>query len=311
MLLVWALLLLAPVLGWPAPETVNGTIPSDHGDGITLDPSLIRRASDNKLFLYNTGKNQVWTADSLYGPWTFQNTSQPAFQAGAPQLYRIDETYYLFSSFHFNYSSVGVTNPKAASKCCWSREEVRTSTTLEPDSWVLRNQLEIPWSTNYNILDASFIQAEGQNLLSFGSYQNGIYQIPLADPPIQLAPGANSSIAHLAMNQSYTPEPDKLYDPSEASFQFHYGDYYYLFFSSGECCSWGKWPDAGDVYKIMVCRSQDPRKGFVDQDGKDCVTENGGTMILGTHGSVYAPGGQGVMNDTEAGGPILYYHYSE
>jgi arabinan endo-1,5-alpha-L-arabinosidase len=34
-------------------------------------------------------------------------------------------------------------------------------------------------------------------------------------------------------------------------------------------------------------------------------------MILGSHGKVWAPGGQGVMNDTEAGGPILYYHYGE
>jgi arabinan endo-1,5-alpha-L-arabinosidase len=102
-----------------------------------------------------------------------------------------------------------------------------------------------------------------------------------------------------------------LNDPTEASYQFQYGNYYYLFFSSGTCCpAKGKpWPSAEDVYKVMVCRSQDPRKGYVDKSGKDCATESGGTEILGSHDNVWAPGGQGVMNDTEADGPILYYHY--
>lgn len=43
----------------------------------------------------------------------------------------------------------------------------------------------------------------------------------------------------------------------------------------------------------------------MDQSCKNCVTESGGTIVMAGHGEVWAPGGQGVLNDTEVGGPIL------
>lgn len=45
----------------------------------------------------------------------------------------------------------------------------------------------------------------------------------------------------------------------------------------------------------------------VDADGVSCLS-NGGTLVLGSHGTVYGPGGQGVYDDPELG-PIVYYHY--
>ena len=60
----------------------------------------------------------------------------------------------------------------------------------------------------------------------------------------------------------------------------------------------------------MVCRSESPTGGFVDQNGVDCAA-GGGTPVLESNGDVYAPGGQGVIYDKGQGAVVMYYHYGE
>lgn len=59
-------------------------------------------------------------------------------------------------------------------------------------------------------------------------------------------------------------------------------------------------------YSIRVGRSGSPRGPFLDKTGKDLVN-GGGTLIYGSNGDTYAPGGQEVIRvgDTD----VLYYHY--
>lgn len=103
----------------------------------------------------------------------------------------------------------------------------------------------------------------------------------------------------------------------EGSFQFWWPvdgtDYFYLFFSSGACCNTPpNLAPAGDEYKIMVCRATSATGPFIDQAGANCQTGSGGTLVLGSHGSnVYAPGGQGVIYDTDTDRIALYYHYGK
>jgi arabinan endo-1,5-alpha-L-arabinosidase len=40
------------------------------------------------------------------------------------------------------------------------------------------------------------------------------------------------------------------------------------------------------------------------------MTNGGGTIVLGSHSDIYAPGGQGVLSNYN-GRDVLYYHYSE
>ncbi|KAI0178629.1 glycoside hydrolase family 43 protein [Hypoxylon sp. FL1284] len=308
-------LALKPVLaqnGWPAPEAMEGTIPNNPR-AQTLDPALIRRQSDSKLFLYTTGQNgSVWTADSLYGPWTHEGSAMFREYGGAPSIHQIGDTYYLYINNHeFDYSSIGVTDPDSQK---WFHDScllVATSKTLEIDDWEWHGRLEINWAKKYNILDGALLIIDDgesrENLLTFGSYQQGIFQLPMADPPITIADGANGDLTHLANNQTKAFGTG----PTEAAYIFKSGDWYYLFFSSGRCCKQddGSWVDMGDVYKVMVCRSKDPRSGYVDDNGVDCANDSGGTEILASHNNIWAPGGQGVLVDDEAGGPIIYYHY--
>ncbi|KAI0880843.1 glycoside hydrolase family 43 protein [Annulohypoxylon maeteangense] len=298
--------------GWPAPETIKGTIPNNP-IAQTLDPALIRRASDKKLFMYTTAKNgSVWTADSLYGPWKHEGTAKLREYGGAPSIHQVGDTYYLYINNHeFDYSTVGVTDPAIHQ---WNHNSsilAASSKTLEIGSWTQHGRLNIDWAKKYNILDAALLTIDDggkrQNLLSFGSYQQGIFQLPLADPPTKIADGANGDIKQLANNQTKAFGTG----PTEASYIFKWKEWYYMFFSSGRCCKQpdGSWVDRGDVYKVMVCRSKQPRSGYVDDKGVDCAKKSGGKEILGSHNNIWAPGGQGVLVDDEAGGPIIYYHY--
>jgi arabinan endo-1,5-alpha-L-arabinosidase len=67
----------------------------------------------------------------------------------------------------------------------------------------------------------------------------------------------------------------------------------------------------GNEYKVMVCRSTSPTGPFTDQAGRSCQNGNGGTLVLGSHDNVYAPGGQGIIYDTDTSGVALYYHYGK
>ncbi|RYP73839.1 hypothetical protein DL769_004140 [Monosporascus sp. CRB-8-3] len=323
-------LLACGTLAWPAPEPIVGTVPHNDRE-ITMDPALIRRESDNKLFLFTTGEHKgqgyVWTADSIRGPWT--KSDKPAFDDGepwnAPYVHFYKGTYYLFYSNYYDYPSGGVANPEASEYWHGSSISVRTSQTLEPGSWEPHGRLNITWAKKYNILDASLLtlgdeepgerktrqQQQQQHLLTFGSYQEGLFQVPLADPPVELAADAMDRMTWLATNSTAASRGLAHQNPTEAAYIFRHGPYYFLFFSSGRATREpdDRWAGAGDAYKIMVCRSREPRGGFVDRAGRDCLTEGGGTMVLGSHGGVWAPGGQGVMSTPEVGAPFIYYHY--
>lgn len=184
---------------------------------------------------------------------------------------------------------------------------VATSKTLDAGSWTDHGSLGLPKSSSYNLIDPNLFQESANSPIyfTFGSYWRDLFQTTLANPPMKVAGGAP---ANIAFNSTKSV--------SEGSYQFMWKNgnqkYYYLFFSAGACCNTPpNLAKPGEEYKIMVCRSSSPSGGFVDQAGKDCLTQNGGTLLLGSHGDVYAPGGQGVMYDPGSKRPVIYYHYGE
>lgn len=181
---------------------------------------------------------------------------------------------------------------------------------MEPGSWTDHGSIGIPASEAYNKIDPNLFQYNPDSpfFLVFGSYWDDIFQVPMATPPLQI----DGDITHL--EQNFTARPNNLpIGPQEGAYQFWYNvdgtDWYYLFFSSGSCCNAADdLAPPGEEYKVMACRSDRATGGFVDQNGVDCL-ESGGTLVLASHGDVYAPGGQGVMYDPGVGSVVLYYHY--
>lgn len=149
----------------------------------------------------------------------------------------------------------------------------------------------------YNAIDPNLIHTDGRYYLNFGSFWTDIFQFSMTSPPTETIGNATS----LAFNSSGT-------HAEEGSYMQQVGRYYYLFWSAGQCCNLGTDPPPpGGEYHIMVCRSEDPTHGFIDQDGVDCIN-GGGTLVLPSHDQVYAPGGEGLFHDHKEGW-IMYYHY--
>ena len=307
-LILNALLLLSPAVtaspivkltrrDYPKPEPCSGVC-----QGKMHDPAVIRRSSDGTYFRFTTNDQiKVATAPDMSGPWTYQcDALSPASiidnpgnkDIWAPDVSRIDDTYYLY----YAVSEIGSQNSDIG---------VATSASMDCGTWTDHGSIGIPYSDSYNRIDPNLFRhgPRSELLMSFGSYFDNIYQVSVAET----APTVAGSIKHLEQNTTNN-------GPSEGSYLFQQEldgeNYYYLFFSSGACCnSPPSLAPAGDEYKIMVCRSDRPSGGFVDQAGHDCLTQNGGTLVLGSHGDVYAPGGQGVMYDPAQGSVVVYYHY--
>jgi arabinan endo-1,5-alpha-L-arabinosidase len=153
--------------------------------------------------------------------------------------------------------------------------------------------------------------------LCFGSFWDNIFSLRMTSP-ITIDPG---TFSHLELNMS-TYDPAEFHtgrNPSEGASQFAWpldeegsvtaDTKYYLFWSSGNCCSTTELVPIGNEYKIMVCRSHSPTGPLIDRDGDSSVSENGRTIFLATQDNVYAPGGQGVMFDQGLERAIIYYYY--
>lgn len=284
-------------LSYPDPEPESGNITGVH------DPSVIKRTDGTFFRLSTNGDIAIASAPSMNGPWSYLGAMlpdgssidvAPDQQLWAPDVSNIGGTYYC-------YYAVSTLGSQA------SEIGLATSTTLEPGSWTDHGSIGLPKSSDYNLIDPNLFQqsADAPYYFSFGSAWDGIFQTQLTSPPTGQQSGAG--INNIAQNTSAI---------AEGSFQFWWPNsqgqpYYYLFFSSGTCCQTAnELSPPGDEYKIEVCRSDSPTGPFSDDQGRSCLTDNGGTLVLASHGSVYAPGGQGVLYDSATmKSPIVYYHY--
>lgn len=292
---------------WPDPESCQGNCTFIH------DPSVVRRG-DGTWFRFSTiGNIAIATAPALGGPWDYQGAMLPdgskidvveKQELWAPDVFLKDELFYAYYSVSvsgFQDSDIGVA----------------TSETAEPGNWTDHGSLGLPprdENLNYNRIDGNlFVEcSDCQPYFAFGSAWNDVYQTTLKN---DLLTWSGSAPQQKLFNSTAVPGQDY---PSitEGAFMFWWmvGDtkYYYLFFSSGACCQAANdLKPPGDEYKIMVCRSTSVDGRFEDQLGRDCLTENGGTLVLGSHGNVYAPGGQGVIHDPDVDRIALYYHYGK
>ncbi|KAI1436566.1 glycosyl hydrolase [Xylaria sp. CBS 124048] len=282
--------LVRSVVGYANPEPCSGTCNNAH------DPSVIRR-SDGTYFRFSTGgKIAVHSGPDMTGPWTYQGAVIPAGSSidlpgnrdlWAPDVSLVGDTYYLY----YAVSQSGVQT---------SAIGIATSTTLDVGTWTDHGSTGVESSPEkpYNAIDPNLIKVNGTFYLTWGSFWNDIYQAQMNATPLTLQSGATAR--QLAYDPVTTAE--------EGSFVFKYGDYYYLFYSKGQCCGYDtNKPPPGSEYKVLVCRSTSVTGGYVDQNGVACAN-SGGTIVLESHDDVYGPGGQGVYQDPTYG-PILYYHY--
>jgi len=282
----------------------------------THDPSIISR--NGVYYRFSTGgRIAIHTAPNIAGPWTYKGPLLPKGSSislrgnqdlwvghlglgwnshgfvmmkslqgiQAPDVSYVDGSYFCYysvSTFGSQTSAIGLAQ----------------SNNL--DNWTdLGSIVSSDPSKPFNAIDANLIDVNGTKLLTFGSFWNGLYQVPMQETPTSVRPGS----------QPYQLSYNKADKAQEGPTVVRNGQYYYLLFSKGTCCGYDlkKLPAPGKEYKILACRSTSPTGDFVDKSGISC-TNGGGSVILESHDWVYGPGGQCVYDDP-VNGPILGYHY--
>ncbi|KAI1788472.1 hypothetical protein LXA43DRAFT_1097296 [Ganoderma leucocontextum] len=106
-------------------------------------------------------------------------------------------------------------------------------------------------------------------------------------------------------------------EPSEGGFTYkpENSEYYFLFFSNGITPTTNTTqprPAPGKEYKVLVGRSKSVSGPFLDKSGKvltEAADPPTGTLVLGSHDNIYAPGGQSVYLDPVSGRDVIVYHY--
>lgn len=210
---------------------------------------------------------------------------------------KVGNTYYC----HYAVSAMGLQN---------STIGVATSQSLEPGTWQDHGSIGLPLSTKYNLIDPFVFQEDpdGPAYFTFGSYWHGIQQIEMSNHTQLMGwTGTEDQIRNIIRNTTVD------FPVVEGAIMHKHEEFFYLFYSVGWCCRFdvsGTKP-IGDVYHVVVCRSECVTGPFFDAEGKDCLTESGGTTILASHGDIYAPGGQDVMVHPENGRAVMAYHYSK
>ncbi|OJJ48672.1 hypothetical protein ASPZODRAFT_130780 [Penicilliopsis zonata CBS 506.65] len=277
------------------------------------DPSIIK--DNGSFYLFKGGHYlPIYKAPSLSGPWTNIGTvfSGPSIihkvnrtRPWSPMTTLQNGTYYCYYAISAN----GITN---------SAIGVATATSLENSTWTDHGAI-INTGSGYlsdiwpyseaNAIDPAFMrdQSTGKPYLTFGSYWHDIFLVALSEDLLSV----ENPTAPDAINTAYQPKPYHGSRPLEGSFLSYKSPFYYLWFSHGQCCHFGRdnFPEPGHEYSIRVGRSTSIRGPFVDKDGVH-LTEGGGTVIYGSNrGVTYAPGGIGVMAGNQSYPDILYFHY--
>ncbi|WP_228983942.1 arabinan endo-1,5-alpha-L-arabinosidase [Streptomyces sp. DH12] len=282
-----ALLALIPTsaTAYPNPGRVTGSV-------ITHDPTMIRTPSGQYL-LYATGGGIAAKTSSDRTAFTAGAdafTSRPSWwsrYSSVPESWAPDISYhggrylmyYSVSTFGSNTSAIGLAG----------------SPTGHPGSWTDHGIVYTSHSaSDYNAIDPNlFVDDDGSWWLSFGSWWTGIKMIRI-DPSTGKQSASDTARRSLASRPTGTKAV-------EAPYVVKRNGYYYLFASYDTCCS-----GVSSTYKVKVGRATRVTGPYLDRNGVP-MTNNGGTPVLESHGSVIGPGGQSITKDVD--GDLIVYHY--
>lgn len=139
-------------------------------------------------------------------------------------------------------------------------------------------------------IDPDVEQYNGQNYVSFGSFDGGILVRRLSADGFTSDPSSETQIG--ASNRY------------EGGAMWQHGGYFYLFASSANCCNG---PLTG--YSVFVGRAASPMGPFVDQQGVSMAAVNaGGNEVLAQNGNRWIGPGGNVLFTDESGRDYMLYH---
>ena len=287
----------AVVLGALFVLSLHASPPNLRGSLGIHDPSTVIKCG-SLYYVYGTGQGiiskssadkQYWvTGPSVFAsPPAWTTSAVPGFTGDfwAPDVLYFNGLYHLYyavSTFGSQVSAIGLaTNPTldpAAPNYLWTDQ----GPVIHSGSGV-----------NYNTIDPSVTFDSSGNLwMSFGSFFSGIHLIQL-NATTGLRNTTNTTVYAIATDNAASG------DPIEASYLYHYGNYFYLFVNWGTCCD-----GLASTYNIRMGRSTGITGPFLDRNGVS-LANSGGSLFLPGTGKFLAPGQVGILEDNG----VFYYGY--
>ena len=297
---------------YPAPMAVTGSGIYVHDPNMIVDPSGV-------YWLYGTHNTLAKSTDlKAFTSLTADFTTEPSWwstifapSSGAPDMWAPSVLY--ANGIYYQYYAVPVEPDTLGGEAV-----IALATSTAPSGpWTDQGVIISSWSnsttptlsgfgfsnkTTYNAIDpAPYVDGNGNWWLVYGSWFDGTHIVAL-DPSTGLlkTPGPDAETTSSSAAYRYWGEEGPFVYP----WVFNGAQYYYYFASVNACCA------ADSTYRIVVGRSTNPTGPFYDRAG-NALTQNGGTILLSTHGNIVGPGGQSVFTDTVSGvaTPTLVYHY--
>ncbi|KAH7103118.1 glycoside hydrolase family 43 protein [Auriculariales sp. MPI-PUGE-AT-0066] len=291
---------LALVVSAATPNPLTG------GHNVTCrDPSIFYNKDLKKYFVFGTGAGvRIWTSPSLTGPWTRTGSVLPKkcstidlplkCEPWAPDINRLaDGTYALYysvSSLGKQESAIGLATSKSMQEGTWTDQGA-----------IIRSHT----GNASNAIDPNLYFHDKRPVLTYGSYWNGLYNLDLIDR--KRIKGSMPG-KHVAGGNGRPIEGGFMFRPKGS-------DWVYYFFSEGVTILGGatSHPAKGKEYKVRVGRAKTPDGPFLDKKGRKLTdnvpTDPTGYLVLGSHGDIYAPGGQSVFHDPVSEKSVMVYHY--
>lgn len=222
---------------WPLPHNITG----DEGNSIgwggvhVHDPSVIKAGDTWYSFASHSGI-VISSSPSLDGPWTTLGTLLGTSiidlpgnaDIWAPSVHLVGSTYYCYyavSTLGSETSAIGVATA--------------SSTDLSPGKWTDLGEVfsSDPTGSTYplnvsNAIDPYLLYDDDVGYLSYGSYWQGIFLLPLNDDltSISVTDGVVDGYIHAAYDTGST---NHFIEGSSLSYN---DGYYYSWFSHGKCC---------------------------------------------------------------------------
>lgn len=255
------------------------------------DPSVIR-AKDGFFYLYATQQEYAFMPiykSSNMTQWTFVGSAftekpdwQPNTRVWAPDINYIDGKYVLY------YSLGHWDSPKNSS--------IGVAVSDTPAGPFTDQGKLLDYNTgNMQCIDPYFFEENGKKYLFWGSfgtgsYEGGIRYVELSNDGLSIKLGTMS---------------DKIAGPLVEGIMIHKrGSYYYLFGSTGTCCS-----EAKSTYRVVVGRSKNLAGPYVGKNGTPMKNnESYNEVILQSNNLFAGTGHNSEIITDDNGNDWFFYH---
>jgi arabinan endo-1,5-alpha-L-arabinosidase len=262
------------------------------------DPSVVR-GRDGYWYAYTTSRNITIQRSKDLVTWepvgtVFTDTTRPSWFRSttgiwAPDISWLEGRYVLtFSAIDAAVApnpnrSIGVASAPTPTGP-WRADDAPI---IPPGTW---QPFPDEPPRMQGIIDSELLTApDGRRYLYYGGFNGGVF-VQEVDRQVRQRVGAPVQVA--------------VEDNFEAPFVVYRGGWYWMFLSTGNCCSG---PNSG--YTVVVARSKSPRGPFVDRTGARAdAAYPGGTPVLTPNGNVWVGTAHSTNATDPAGQDWLLYH---